>query len=244
MKTYVINLEKDKARKVYMQKILQKQHIENVFFVNAVYGKNLTSEEKDRQFDSNKFLRKYAKKPNAAQIGCTLSHRKCLEEFSKSGEQCCLILEDDIEPKGEMLPVINEIQKFLEVQAKPTIVLLSGWFWYTKKNNLENVVLGRLFSGFLAHSYMLNVPGCKLLLSEKPYFVADDWYEFRKKLGIKIYGLIPHNVNQRWNGDFLSSTQSHEIKYEKGFVITKLSLRFRGLIQKILSVLGMFEKEK
>lgn len=243
MKTYVINLEKDKDRKIYMQTILQKQHIENVVFVNAVYGKNLTSEEKDSKFDSNKFLRKYAKKPNDAQIGCALSHKKCYEEFSKSGEKCCLILEDDIDPKCDMMPVINEIKQFLEVQAKPTIVLLSGWFWYVKKIKAGQVTLGKLYSGFLAHSYMMNALGNQVLLSEKPYCVADDWHEFRK-FGMEVYGVIPHIVNQKWNGDFLSSTQSHEIKYEEGFVITKLSLRFRGLIQKILSVLGMFEKEK
>ena len=183
MKTYVINLAKDIERKEYMQNTLKEQGIEGFTFIEAVYGKKLSVEEKYLRFDSDAFIRKYAKIPNDAQIGCTLSHRKCFEEFIKSGEKICLILEDDIYPKTPILPVIKEIQKFLEIQLEPTIVLLSGWFWYTKKNRLDSIALGSLYSGFLAHSYMMNVGVAEALLNQTPYYVADDWYEFRKKLG-------------------------------------------------------------
>lgn len=240
MKTYIINLEKDNERKVYMQKIMQEQHIEDVVFVNAVYGKNLSLEEKEKMFDSAKFLKNYAKKPNDAQIGCTLSHRKCLEEFTQSEDKCCLILEDDIEPKGEIVSVVKEIQKFLEAQNEPTIVLLSGWFWYTKKITSGAIKLGRLYSGYLSHSYMLNALGSKFLLSKKPYFVADDWYEF-KKLGIKVYGVIPHVLNQKWDETFSSSTNSLAIVYEKHYCFTKIKIYWRALIQRFLKIFGGFE---
>ncbi|MBQ9205341.1 MAG: glycosyltransferase family 25 protein [Treponema sp.] len=242
MKAYVINLAKDIERKEYMQNILKEQRIEDFAFIEAVYGKNLSAEEKFLRFDSDAFTRKYAKIPNDAQIGCTLSHRKCFEEFIKSGEKVCLIFEDDIYPKAPMFPVIKEIQKFLATQSSPTIVLLSGWFWYTKKISLETIALGSLYSGFLAHSYMMNARAAEVLLKQKPYFVADDWHEFRKKFGLKIYGLIPHLINQKWDGEFESGTQSLSIKYEKGYFPAKLKLKFKGGIQKILSLCGHFEE--
>ena len=241
MKTYVINLAKDIERKEYMQNTLKEQGIEGFTFIEAVYGKKLSVEEKYLRFDSDAFIRKYAKIPNDAQIGCTLSHRKCFEEFIKSGEKICLILEDDIYPKTPILPVIKEIQKFLEIQLEPTIVLLSGWFWYTKKNRLDSIALGSLYSGFLAHSYMMNARGARLLLEQKPCYVADDWYEFRKHFGIRVYGLLPHCINQKWDGEFASATQSLGIAYEKGFSAAKMRLRWKGFVQKLLCSIGKFE---
>ncbi|AEE17296.1 glycosyltransferase family 25 protein [Treponema brennaborense] len=241
MNTYVINLPRDAERKRYMQKILQEQNFKNVVFVEAVYGKSLSAQEKERLFDSAAFTKKYAKLPNDAQIGCTLSHRKCYEEFLQSGEKSCLILEDDIAPKSEMMPVVKKIQQFLESKEEPAIVLLSGWFWYTKKEFFAGNALGSLYSGFLAHSYMLNARGAELLLAQKPYYVADDWYEFRKNFGIKMYGLLSHIINQQWNGNFKSNTDSLSIKYEKGFICAKLALRFKGLAQKMLALIGHYE---
>ena len=151
MKAYVINLPKDTDRKVYMQKILKEQNINDVFFINAVYGKNLSLQEKEQLFDIKKFTAKYAKIPNDAQIGCALSHRKCYEEFLKTHEPYCLILEDDIVPKSLVLPVIKEIQGFLETVNYPAIVLLSGWFWYINKLRFHSTSLGKLYSGFLKY---------------------------------------------------------------------------------------------
>ena len=190
MKTYVINLPKDTERKTYMTKILQEQNIKDIVFVDAIYGKNLSLQEKEQLFDSKKFTAKYAKLPNDAQIGCTLSHRKCYEELLNSGENCCLIFEDDIVPKSSILSVTEKIEKFVTTSDEPVIILLSGWFWYTKKISIDYILLGQLYSGFLTHSYMINEKAAKVLLEQKTYYVADDWYEFRKNLGIKIYGII------------------------------------------------------
>lgn len=241
MKTYVINLPRDAERKKYMQRILREQNFTNVIFVEAVYGKSLSAQEKEHLFDSAAFTKKYAKFPNDAQIGCTLSHRKCYEKFLQSRENACLILEDDIVPKQKVLPAVQEILRFIESKEEPAIVLLSGWFWYTKKEFFAGNALGSLYSGFLAHSYMMNARAAKILLTQKPYYVADDWYEFRKKFGIKMYGLLPHIINQQWNGNFKSSTDSSSIKYEKGFGCTKLALRLKGLVQKLLALSGHYE---
>ena len=241
MKTYVINLPKDTERKTYMTKILQEQNIKDIVFVDAIYGKNLSLQEKEQLFDSKKFTAKYAKLPNDAQIGCTLSHRKCYEELLNSGENCCLIFEDDIVPKSSILSVTEKIEKFVTTSDEPVIILLSGWFWYTKKISIDYILLGQLYSGFLTHSYMINEKAAKVLLEQKTYYVADDWYEFRKNLGIKIYGIIPHVVNQKWDGDFKSSTESLSIKYEQGFLMTKCGLKVKGFIQKLLALCVHFE---
>lgn len=241
MKTYIINLAEDTDRKAYMQTVLEEQKICDFSFVTAVRGSALSGDEKKCLFDDGLFLKKYAKQPNDAQIGCTLSHRKCYEEFLRTGEQVCLIFEDDIAPKTALPPIIQTMREFLESQSRPAVVLLSGWFWYTKKFRFADCALGSLYAGFLAHSYMMNARAAEALLCAKPYYVADDWHEFKKQFGVQIYGLIPHVINQKWNGEFASSTNSQKIQYEKGYLVSKLRLHVRGAMQKVLTALGKFE---
>lgn len=242
MNVYVINLPSDAKRKAYIQDVLRKQEFGNISFVEAIYGKSLAKHEKERLFDGAAFTRKYAKIPNDAQIGCTLSHRKCYERFLESGEDCCLVFEDDIVPKSKLLPYVAEVQQFIESSKVPVIVLLSGWFWYTKKLRTGNIALGSLYTGFLSHSYMMNARAARLLLEKKPYYVADDWHEFGRKFGISVYGLIPHIVNQKWDGEFTSSTESLSIPYERGFLRAKCALRFEGLVRKMLTLVGRYER--
>lgn len=242
MKIFVINMEKDVARKEYIKKIFDRQKIEEYEFVTAVNGKELSENEKNALFDTKEFVKLNAKIPNDSQIGCCLSHQLCYKKLLESKDEWCLILEDDILLPENFKFELNAIEDKLNSSEKPIILLLSGWFWYFNQNFLQNLNFKKVYSGFLAHSYLINRAAAQKLAEIKPFYTSDDWYNIRKKIGIDIYGRIPHLVNQNWNNNFESSTKSLTIKYEKGCIKAKLSILVKVIVQRIVKKFGNFEE--
>jgi hypothetical protein len=100
----------------------------------------------------------------------------------------------------------------------PTIILLSGDYWYYKADSICKV-----FSAVGGYSFIINKTAAKLLLTDRPAFtVADDWDHIRSK-GIKLYAFKPYLIDANLNMDQLSS----DIKQEYwGAKKSKMSLRF------------------
>ncbi len=87
---YVINLEKDVQRKDSMKSRLSQFGIDPIF-INGVYGKKLTENEK--YAECTRFCAKFC--TNGA-IGCALSHKKAWTRVIENGDQDAIIMEDDV----------------------------------------------------------------------------------------------------------------------------------------------------
>ena len=108
IKTYIINLPKDRERKEYMQHLLQPYtSLLDSEFIEAVYGKTLTSEELEARFDNHSAFKRYGRNVQPNEIGCTLSHREVFKKIVDEDLPYGVILEDDIDLKpnfSEFLP--------------------------------------------------------------------------------------------------------------------------------------------
>lgn len=239
MKVYIINLERSSDRKMYMLEELKKLSFVDPEFISAVDGRVMTEGERKKSFDEKKFHLRYSIEVRPGEIGCTLSHQKCYKKMLQENEPYVLILEDDIALSEDVNGILQEIEKQLRSDI-PQIILLSGWYWYYKKSPfIGRYRLANVYDGFLTHSYIINHAAAERLIEEKPYITADDWRYIRKK-GIRLQAVLPHLIDQKWDGSF-ATTINIEKRKIKSWMWRIRNLR-RLLILKLLYVTGNFEK--
>lgn len=95
LKAYLINLDRSKER---LQRMYQQFEKAGLVFerVAAIDGKTLSDDEV-----ANVKLNLGWEQPlNRSELGCFLSHRKCLEQIVQSGEQFAAVFEDDVKFSG------------------------------------------------------------------------------------------------------------------------------------------------
>lgn len=210
IKTYIINLPKDRDRRERILAETGKFPCLDVEMIKAVYGKELTNEERNRLFDSVNYRRHYGRSLLPGEIGATLSHRECYRCLLESDSEFALILEDDARfvdnsfAEGFSIPVVEFMHS-----KKPLMMLLHADFKYIgKKQHFYNKYdLYPVYSALSATAYLVNKSAARLLLrKEIPFWVADDWLLFRW-WGIRIYCLYP-SIIRYW--DQLSSTITNE----------------------------------
>lgn len=244
IKTYILNLEKDKDRRSYMELLLQpfENSILDVEFIQAVYGKKMSEAELDACFDNNTAYRKrYGRYCSPGEIGCTLSHRYAYQKLIDSDQEFALILEDDIELKKGFVEILQQVD-FLLKTDKPKMILLSGGYVYFNKRSCRNINITSVFDGYYTHAYLINRAAAQLILNVKASYFADDWIYLRK-LGVLVQGVIPHVVNQKEDGTFNSNIweESHVInKFELDF-ISLITCALNRVIKKILFNIGKQE---
>lgn len=241
MKTYIVNLARSTDRRSYMEKILSEYPQLDIEFIEAVDGRELIPEEREQIFDLVRFKKETMKIVRPGEIGCTLSHQKCYRKMVDEGIGCALIFEDDLIINENLDSFIMNIHNWL-TDDEPRLLLLSGWFWFSSSSPFDNKHrIAKVIDGYLTHSYALNNSAAKMMIDQRPWYVADAWDMFIKR-GVKIYGLRPHICDQDWSGVFKTvvndecqqSSYSHGLK---SFIRTKK----KSLIHRILKLLGKFE---
>ena len=240
MKTFVVNLERSVERKKAMDQLLSGFPQLDVEYISAVDGKALQSQEQEELFDSDRFARTTRKIVRPGEIGCTLSHQKCYQEILKRNIDVALILEDDIVIEDGFAECLSEVYSLLDTE-NPTIVLLSGWYWFSQLKNVNNCLcLANVTDAYLTHAYALNKAAAKLMIDKRPWYVADSWKMFRNR-GIQIWGIHPHVVDQDWSGEIMTVVNDSSVKLVSPSIVSKLIIHLRGLSKKILKLRG-FEK--
>lgn len=209
MKTYIINLPSEVERKKNILEILNDQSKLDLEFIEAFDAREKNTTELSEVFDIESCNARRTTKVTKPEIGCTVSHYRCYERLLDSSNTSCLILEDDIEaPSPNFYSMIDELEKKVNI-IEPTIILLSDWYWYSRKlgklNSHYDYV--KVENGYLTHSYLINSAAAKLLLRYKPAHVADEWRYIRNK-GIRILAIRPHLIQQNWDGQISTSIQN------------------------------------
>lgn len=195
MKTYIVNLKKDTERKNYMTALLKGMTFLDKEFLEAVYGKELTEDEIDSFFDLQLAYKRYGRRLNPGEIGCTLSHFKAYKKLLASGCDRVLLLEDDITILHDFSQ-IDMIADSLPVDV-PYVLFLSGDYWYKKMTRLnENVSIAEVYDAVGTYAYVINRKGAELILSENPKAssVADNWSLYRSQ-GLRLYAVNPYMID-------------------------------------------------
>ena len=234
MKTFVINLQRAVERKKHMQKQLNRFSFLDVEFIDAIDGKQFSTDEAKSLFDYDTFYKLYGRSPLLAEIGCTLSHIKSYKKLIDSNEKAALILEDDA-CLSNQLNIIED----LEIDETPQLILLTPRFSYSfriKKIDAD-FSLNKLYFGAYTAGYIINKAAAKLIcgLAHKPYWVADDWLLMKKHFN--LYGIVPALVY--WDEGLETQIQTGE---KKSTNIVRLLLSPVALSHKILKIIGHYSK--
>lgn len=240
MNTFVINLKRSRDRKEYMMSQCKDFSFLDIQYIEAVDGKAMSEKERHEKFDYTQFFKKYSVAVRPGEIGCTLSHQKCYKKIMDENIPYVLILEDDVVlPKNHF----EEILSLIEEQIKsniPQVILLSGWYWYTKTNKcFGKYKFVDVYNAWQTHSYIINKAAARLLVDNKPYTLADDWYYARRK-GVKLQAVLPHIVTQNRDSGIVSTVNIEQISH-KSFLWRLKNIK-RLVMMKVLYFLGHFEE--
>lgn len=218
----------------------------DIEFIEAVNGRLLEEREKNKLFDNQKAFKRYGRKCRDGEIGCTLSHQKCYQKLSESKHKYALILEDDIILNENNISTIKSIGDFIEHSEKPTVVLLSGGYWYTHtKTQIENHKLLSVFDAYATFAYLINKKAAQRLITQPADFLADDWNLLKSK-GIQLLGVQPHLIDyvpeQEIPSTIFVNGQKRGLNKGKLSFMNYLKSYYRGGIKHLLAYLKRYEK--
>ncbi len=193
MKAYVVNMEKDTHKRELITRQL-KLHSELDWQIwKAVEGRKL-SEEEQKQSISPEFFTRYKTNATLPAVGCSLSHYHIYIDMMDNNQPYALVLEDDAILSDNLY--LDELTKYIDVD-EPAAILLTPEFWYWEKNKQgeisDNHSLYSLTNGFMASGYLINLAAARMLAGVvyPIRYMADAWEDF-VKLGINLYGIVPH----------------------------------------------------
>lgn len=195
MKSFIVNLPKDKKRKEYIIDIVDKYPILDYEFVDAVYGKELSIDETNSLFDTSTAYKRYGRNLNPGEIGCTLSHFKCYRKLVDENIPYALILEDDITIIRDF-SLIDDIARSLPCN-QPWVLFLSADYWFTRRKIFNSELsIASVYDAVGTYAYIINRCGAELLLSKnlRPSCVADHWSLYRRQ-GLKLFAVYPYMID-------------------------------------------------
>ena len=135
MKVFVINLDKNKERMMFMDAQLKRLGIEYER-VSAIYGKELSLEVRKRDFSKVRSFLASGVRLRDGEIGCALSHCKIYKEMDAKEIAVAVVLEDDVVVTDEMPNVLSQVRMFLDCE-KAQVFLLSSF----GENNAREMAL-------------------------------------------------------------------------------------------------------
>ncbi len=246
MKTYVINLKTSTDRKRYMENLLIPYNdFLDVHFVEAVDGRQLSDEQLSKIWNQEATYKNYGRYMKGGEIGVSLSNRKCYGEIIKNNDEMALVFEDDVAFRDDVLRKILPLLVNVLRTEKPTVVLLSGSYWFTsfKKIPGTNYQLASVFEAMGAMSYLINQSAARKMLSVEKKYLADDWYNWKQN-GIKVYALRPHIAGDMDLFGSVIAAGSEGWKRENLSFKNKIRAYYRGIIRRYLGSTKHWEARK
>jgi GR25 family glycosyltransferase involved in LPS biosynthesis len=218
---YVVNLDSDTKKWEKVTRTLTSIGIKHERFP-AVYGKSQSPEYiKEITYPSVYYNLKKGRAvdqdiPSLGAIGCYLSHVGVWKKFLESGEEKCLVFEDDLDSVSSLA----EIQAFVQEVPEDWDFIFLG---YQKEASLdEDVPLGNCYKikslTFMTHAYLITKRGATTLLkSAFPIFCQIDSHISYNAIRGDINAYRP--VKSMFKQTFTLSSACQE-----GFPVLKLSI--------------------
>ncbi len=217
----------------------------DVHFVEAVDGRQLSDEQLSKIWNQEATYKNYGRYMKGGEIGVSLSNRKCYGEIIKNNDEMALVFEDDVAFRDDVLRKILPLLANVLRTEKPTVVLLSGSYWFTsfKKISGTNYQLASVFEAMGAMSYLINQSAARKMLSVEKKYLADDWYNWKQN-GIKVYALRPHIAGDMDLFGSVIAAGSEGWKRENLSFKNKIRAYYRGIIRRYLGSTGHWEARK
>lgn len=198
MKAFIINMAKDTAKRATIEAQLEKYPELDYEIFPAVEGAKLSG-EKLIEYGYEAFLNKYVSFGTLPAFGCSISHYLLYKKIIADNLDIALIIEDDAILSQQLKIKLPLIKDYINSFECPVIVLLTPEFFYKKKEKttIDNAIsITKVSHGYMSSGYIINREAA-LLLSTKLFpikYLADEWGEFIK-MGINLYGTIPHLIS-------------------------------------------------
>lgn len=230
MHIYVINLEKDVARRASISAQLETLGLAYEI-VSGVYGGSLTEQERARVYDDRKAKLHRARSLVPAEIGCALSHLKVYRTIVERGLDAALILEDDVALPANLKCILDECWIHL-VASTPSVLLLSPADGAATASSLAQLGASHRLvpyrAGYFASAYVITRTGASALLRElEPVSdVADCWQRLARYKVVDIYVVEPPLIEQN-QVQFGSSTTADYHANTKNGLIARLVYKSR-----------------
>jgi glycosyl transferase family 25 len=198
LRVFVINLA-SATNKLKEMKRVTASMADIVSLNTAVYGKELSDSVISTIYDSGASIAKIGRGLTKGEIGCALSHLKCLTDLLSREDDYALILEDDVIFDFDE-SFINDITDKLE--SNWDVVLLGHHsrysryepgihsIWTSKKVNQSLRIVKFKERPVGAYGYLVSRKGAEKLLSKfKVISMPFDHWELNK--GVDIFGVYP-----------------------------------------------------
>lgn len=243
MKTYIISLkDSEDRRKHVLRQLASYKNLLEIDVIDAYDGRNMSDQEMNRIIDQNAAIGIYGRKIIGPEIGCTLSHRRCLNAMLQNNDKAAIIFEDDLVLPSDKDPEFVEYFEFVKSHPDPILLLLSGDYWYTTIRRINSrIKYAKVREAVCSHAYICNSKAAQLITSNPSHFLADDWYSI-KKMGVRVLAAFPHIADQ--NRRDLKTEISEDYT---GFIRRNLSLMkqiqsyYRAIVKRMLLYIGHFE---
>lgn len=213
MKTYIINMAKDTAKRAAIEAQLKKYPELDYEIFPAVEGMKLSDEELI-EYGYDAFFNKYVSFGTLPAFGCSISHYLLYKKIAADNLDFALILEDDAILSQQLKKKLPSIKEYINSFECPVIVLLTPDFLYKKKEKttIDNAIsITKVRQGYMTSGYIINREAA-LLLSTKLFpikYLADEWGEFIK-MGLNLYGTIPHLISYPDGLGEIGKSQHHK----------------------------------
>ncbi len=193
---YVINLERDRARREYMQSTLAALGLA-AEFVPGVDGKHLSAAEL-ALYDRKRCLHVYGSDMRPGEIGCYLGHYRLYQRLLREGVKLALILEDDVRLDPSLPAIMAEIET-MELNDWSIIHLRSGRgkVYHAEGAAFKGHSLAQFSTGHQLHLLRTHI------LSGGAYFISQQGLRRMVEFGGRIFLPIDHTMDRYWENGIL-----------------------------------------
>jgi glycosyl transferase, family 25 len=190
---YVINMAKDVGRMESMATQLRAQGLK-FERVDAVVGRELSAEQRQAACSPFWFGLLQGRRISDGEIGCALSHRKVYQMLLDRGQDCAVIMEDDVRLLPQFAKDLSEIEQ--ETRAFDMVHMFA--FRAPDKAHHEASsfrVMTFSDTSSSAAAYLLRNLGAQKLLSLLTICVAaDKWVWLAALTGLRRGAIFPYPV--------------------------------------------------
>ena len=239
MNYFVINLDRSPERWKQTAEQLNLLGI-SAKRISGVDGKTVPIENWTPLFDQAKFRFCHGVDALPGEYGCYASHLAALKALLESGDESCVIFEDDVQPLKDMVQVVEYLDRTHVKSPKLVRLVTHRIEFFEAMENLQNgLTLGQCWFGpsGSAAAYWVNREAAKILVAklQPGYLPFDIAIERAWETGVANYVIRP-NVCSIRNTSYSTITTTAPVNHRKPVWYKRLGaaqFRTRALFARI-----------
>lgn len=203
MKIYLVSLERDIERRLRLKKTFP-LHWSKFTWIKAIDAIDIGNQTLVAKYDSN-CPQGFRKPLTLGEKCCAISHIRCLQNFLKTWEPFCIIIEDDID--GCDTDFFEAVEVVKSLPSNSSLAILGGQQGMKNSKHLSGYSLcknlwriPRVSMPFLTRACCYAVSreaARKILESQEACLRRSDIWEYYSTLGIDIFysNIFKHPIN-------------------------------------------------